>query len=130
METIIEYCIEDCKLIPKLIDLWLEKFYSAFNYYPQKFHSLGTIALDTLKTQLTEMHSFNDIDYDIQSLAYKCYFGGHFEIFYKGYLENIHRADINSAYPFAMAEIPNMKTGIWKEIKEIKDLDTSKNWAL
>ena len=53
------------------------------------------------------MHSFNDIDYDIQDLAYKCYFGGHFEIFYKGNLENIHHADINSAYPFAMAQIPN-----------------------
>lgn len=123
---IIKYCRDDCLLIPKLIDLWLEKFYGAFNYYPQKFHSLGTIALDTLKTQLTEMHSFNDIDYEIQSLAYKCYFGGHFEIFYKGQLENIHHADINSAYPFAMAEIPNLKSGTWKVIKEIKDLDTSK----
>lgn len=126
MDIIIKYCRDDCLLIPELIDLWLQKFHDSFNYYPQKFHSLGTIALDTLKSDLTEMHSFNDIPYDIQSLAYKSYYGGHFEIFYKGQLENIHHADINSAYPYAMSLIPNMKTGKWREIKELKDLDASK----
>ncbi len=126
LKIIIKYCIEDCKLIPKLVNLWLDKFYASFKYYPQKFHSLGTIALDTLRTDLTEMHSFNAISYDIQSLAYKCYFGGRFEIFFKGYLENIHHADINSAYPYSMSLIPNMKTGSWKTIKEISELNTLK----
>lgn len=126
LKVIIKYCIEDCKLIPKLVDLWLEKFHASFNYYPQKFHSLGTIALDTLKTILNEMHSFNDIPYEIQELAYKTYYGGRFEIFFKGALEDIYHYDINSAYPYAMALLPNMKTGVWKEIKDLKDLNTTK----
>ena len=126
MKVIVQYCIDDCKLIPKLIDLWLEKFHASFGYYPQKFHSLGTVALDTLKQILDEMHSFNDIPYDIQELAYKCYYGGRFEIFQKGRVGEIFHYDINSAYPYAMSLLPNFKNGTWKEVKRIEDLDTSK----
>lgn len=50
----------------------------------------------------------------IDAAAY-AYAGGRFEGFKAGYYEGtIYSADINSAYPAAMAELPNLRTGRWR----------------
>ena len=57
--------------------------------------------------------TFDSIPYAIQDLAYKAYFGGQFGILKRGYIDNASLYDINSAYPYAIAKLPDLTDGRW-----------------
>lgn len=50
------------------------------------------------------------IDYSM-----KAYFGGRFEITKRGYFPKAYYYDINSAYPYQLARLPDFKCGTWVE---------------
>jgi len=124
---IVKYCIKDCDLTKKLMDIWIEAFKNNFGFYPTKFYSAGFISVLVLKTTLNEFPTFRFIPYAVQDLAYRSYFGGRFEITSRGYMENIYHYDIKSAYPHAMAELPDFKRGKWKKINTLREFIENKN---
>lgn len=119
MQLIIEYCKLDCKLTSQLMDLWVDKFYNSFKFYPKQYYSVGSIAVTYVKTQIEEMPVFKVAPYEVQELAYASYFGGHFEIYSRGKHKKIFHYDINSAYPYAMVKMPDFLNGKWIEIKSL-----------
>lgn len=121
MNLIVEYCKLDCKLTANVMDLWVTKFYDSFKFYPKQYYSVGAIAVTYVKTQIDEMPVFKEAPFEVQEIAYASYFGGHFEIYSRGKHEKIFHYDINSAYPYAMVQMPDFLNGTWIEIKSFKD---------
>ena len=64
---------------------------------------------------------FKEIPYSVNDLAWKSYYGGRFEILKRGFIGTGHLYDINSAYPYAFANIPDVTKGTWKKLKRVAD---------
>ncbi len=126
LDKIIQYCKQDCVLAKQVMDIWIENFHSAFGFYPQKYHSMGSIAIDYLRTQLDYFPTFKYIPYDVNALAFNAYFGGRFEITERGLIQDIHHYDIRSAYPYAMSKMPDFTRGKWIKIKNIAEFKDNK----
>ncbi len=126
LDKIVQYCYKDSCLVKNLMDKWVGIFHDNFKFYPDKYYSAGYLTSQYYKTQLQEFYSFTDIPYVVNELSYKCYFGGHFEIFQRGGLKNIHHYDIKSAYPHAMAKLPDLNIGHWHKMKNILEIYQSK----
>jgi hypothetical protein len=117
LKLIADYCQLDCSLTVQLMNMWVEKFHDSFHFYPKQYYSVGSIAVTYVKTQLNDMPVFKCASYEVQEMAYACYYGGHFEIYSRGKHEDVYHYDINSAYPYAMVKMPDFLNGTWIEIR-------------
>lgn len=113
------YCIQDCILTKQLAEKWITLFHNAFGFYPQRWVSSGYLAEKVLINNRIEIPKFNSIPYEIQDLAFQSYFGGRFEILKRGFVGTAYLYDINSAYPYALTQIPNLYKGNWISQKSI-----------
>ena len=52
-------------------------------------------------------------------MAYRSYYGGRFEILKRGFIGKGYLYDINSAYPYALTQIPDLSKGKWIKQKRI-----------
>src|SRR6185312_8962693 len=113
------YCIQDCILTKQLAEKWVKLFHDAFGFYPIRWVSSGYLAEKVLVNNRIEIPKFDSIPYEIQELAFRSYFGGRFEILKRGFIGTAFLYDINSAYPNAIAQIPNLSKGDWIQQKSI-----------
>jgi len=113
------YCINDCKLTKELSIYWINLFNDAFGFYPARWISSGYLAEKVLLNNQIEIPKFNTVPYEIQELAFRCYFGGRFEILKRGFIGKAYLYDINSAYPFALTQFPDITKGRWIKRKTI-----------
>ena len=115
------YCIQDCIFTKQLAEHWIKNFHNAFSFYPQRFISSGYLAEKVLINNDVYIPLFKEIPYSVNDLAWKSYYGGRFEILKRGFIGTAHLYDINSAYPYAFANIPDITKGKWKKSKKISD---------
>ncbi len=113
------YCIQDCVLTKQLAEKWVSLFHDAFSFYPAKWPSSGYLAEKVLINNGIEFPKFSSIPFEVQDLAYRSYFGGRFEMIKRGFVGEAFLYDINSAYPFAITEIPDLAQGKWTSRKSI-----------
>jgi len=113
------YCIKDCKLTKQLAQKWIKLFHNAFGFYPARWISSGYLAEKVLINKQIDIPKFDSISYEIQEFAFRCYFGGRFEILKRGFIGQAYLYDINSAYPYAFSQIPNLSKGRWIRQKSI-----------
>lgn len=113
------YCIKDCKLAKRLAEKWIKLFHDAFGFYPLKWYSSGYLAERVLVNNGIEFPTFDSIPYEIQEMAYRCYYGGRFEMLKRGFIGFASFVDINSAYPSAIANVPDLTKGKWIRSKSI-----------
>ena len=66
-----------------------------------------------------DIPKFDSIPYEIQEMAYRSYYGGRFEILKRGFVGKAYLYDINSAYPYAITQIPDLSKGKWIKRKTI-----------
>ena len=114
-----KYCINDCKFTKELSEHWIELFHEAFGFYPARWISSGYLAEKVLINNEIDIPKFDKFPYELQEFAYRCYFGGRFEILERGFIGKAYLYDINSAYPFAFASIPDITKGKWIKRKTI-----------
>lgn len=108
-----DYCIKDCKMTKALAENWIKIFHDAFGFYPARWFSAGYLAEKVLVNNGISFPTFDSIPYEVQDLAFKSYFGGRFEIHKRGFIGQAYLYDINSAYPAAIASLPNLTDGRW-----------------
>jgi len=113
------YCIKDCILTKELAEHWIRIFQEAFGFYPQRWISSGYLAEKVLLNNHIDIPKFKSIPYDIQDLAFRSYFGGRFEILKRGFIGKAYLYDINSAYPYALTNFPDVTKGRWVKRKTI-----------
>lgn len=114
-----KYCIQDCIFTKQLAEHWIKVFHDAFEFYPQRFISSGYLAEKVLVNNKIQIPFFADTPLNVNEFAWNSYFGGRFEILKRGLIGTAHLYDINSAYPFALANIPDMTKGNWVRSKTI-----------
>lgn len=113
------YCIQDCIYTKQLAERWIKLFHDAFSFYPARWISSGYLAEKVLINNSVNVPMFKESPLEVQNFAYKCYFGGRFEIFKRGYIGTAYLYDINSAYPFALTKFPDITKGSWNKSKSI-----------
>lgn len=60
---------------------------------------------------------------DVNNASQYAYGGGRFELFKVGRANcKVFEYDINSAYPFAIAQLPNLARGRWKHVRSVSDI--------
>jgi len=113
------YCITDCVLTKELSKHWVSLFHDAFSFYPAKWPSSGYLAEKVLTNHGIYFPKFDFVPYSIQDLAFRSYFGGRFEMIKRGFIGKAYLYDINSAYPYAIANLPDLEDGRWTKQKSI-----------
>ncbi|AFS80673.1 type B DNA polymerase [Candidatus Nitrosopumilus koreensis AR1] len=114
-----DYCITDCKLTKELAEHWIKLFHDAFGFYPARWVSSGYLAEKVLINNGINFPKFDDVPYDVQEMAFSCYYGGRFEITKRGFIGTAYKYDINSAYPHSLTKIPDLTKGRWIKRKSI-----------
>ena len=123
--TIVKYCIQDAKLTQELADYFIDILINEFGIYPQKLYSTGYI---------TGVHFSRVCDViDVNRLyngyrecleyAYNSYAGGKFETYKRGF-GTFYQYDINSAYPYEIANLQDIRFADILESKEYQPAAT------
>lgn len=121
-QKILKYCIRDAELTQRLGD-YLRSLFEGVGISPRRFFSSGYVAEQYFlkHAQIPILHFKQP-----QSYAYYSYAGGRFEVFQRGYFEDLNKYDLHSAYPAIMANLPNLDRGHWvSSIQPDSDADLS-----
>ncbi len=120
-----QYCIQDCKFTKELSEYFIKLFYDMFSFYPRRWVSSGYLAEKVLINNGVEFPQVKDIPQPVCDFAWNSYFGGRFEMLQRGFIGTAHVYDINSAYPYAITQLPDLLNGDWYRTDE-KIIDKAK----
>lgn len=109
----IEYCIEDARLAGDLARLLVSIHEKYFPGNPVSLISKASMSEKNF-SRAVSIPTVNNliVQYPLfLRYGYESYKGGFFETFKKGYFEKVWCYDINSAYPFEIAHLPDLSGG-------------------
>lgn len=113
MET---YWTLEVELMRELADELRKRVYNAGLRISQ-WHGPGSLATFAMRANGIKSHMADTSD-AIREAARYAYAGGRFELFRCGrILGRIYSFDINSAYPFAISQLPSLTDGTWTYVK-------------
>lgn len=113
-KRIIQYCIKDAELTKRLADYFWNIIYDKLKFYPKTPMSKGKLSEEYF-LHVCNIPSINGMDERVIKYAYNSYYGGHFEILKRGYMEHVYSYDIKSAYPAEIANLIDMNKGKWQK---------------
>lgn len=114
---IVQYCIKDAELTKRLADYFWNIIYEKLNFYPKTPMSKGKLSEEYF-LHTCDIPSINGIPEKVIEIAYNTYYGGHFELLKRGYMEHVYNYDIVSAYPDEIRKQINYLKGKWEKVKE------------
>jgi len=117
-KRIIQYCIKDANITKRLADYFWNIIYEKLNFYPKTPMSKGKLSEEYF-LHVCQIPSINRIPEKVLKYAYNTYYGGHFEILKRGYMEHVYSYDIKSAYPAEIANLIDMGKGKWEKVTKI-----------
>jgi len=112
---VIPYWKSELRLLALLAESLRDILYSA-GIRPARWHGPGAVADFLFRGNKSQLHmpEYDQLPKGVLDAGQYAYAGGRFEAFKIGYYDGpIYSADINSAYPYAMSELPDMATGAW-----------------
>jgi len=90
-----------------------------------KWFGPGNIATHLYKKHETQKHMDKNLRPEILEASQYAYAGGRFEGFRAGLIDQpVYAADINSAYPSAIATLPSLSSGSWQHTTDVAYLMT------
>lgn len=99
----------------ELAEALRDNLYGA-GFYIREWHGPGALASFINKTYNVRSAMAKSPD-EVREAARYGYAGGRFEIFQLGRREGpIYSLDINSAYPYAISQLPNLSVGVWERV--------------
>jgi len=108
-----QYCIQDCMFTKELAQYFIKLFSDMFCFYPRRWVSSGYLAEKVLINNGIDFLKVQDLPEAVSDFAWKSYFGGRFEMLQRGFIGTAHVFDINSAYPYAITQLPDLNNGEW-----------------
>ncbi len=138
LDRIITYCQDDATKAGKLIRKFMESAaQEPISLSPKNPISCAWYAKELIKQCIPEAKKIKSIrngstpyyarpwkQWD--NVGTQCYFGGHFETFKKGtWDEYVYNADINSAYPYWIARLPNPYN-----LAFVRDREPEGDWSM
>jgi len=116
--NIIKYCKQDAKLTADLGNFLMKKVKKSKLEMPKFFTSHASLSKQYFRFN-SNIPELKFVPTNILDIAYQCYYGGRFEVIRRGFFKKLYNYDINSAYPFVIAQLPSLSKGKWKKVKEI-----------
>lgn len=117
-ERIIVYCIKDAEITKRLADYFWNIVYSKLEFYPKSPMSKGKLSEEYF-SHVCNIPSINQTPEKVLKYSYNSYYGGHFEILKRGYMERVYNYDIKSAYPAEIANLINYNKGKWEKVDKL-----------
>ncbi len=113
---VIEYSIHDSRLAARLGEKFLDLVYDLFHIYPTRFYSQASVA----KAWVAKVHPelvriAKTIPYFARNAAWHAYRGGIFLVRILGKVDEASEIDINSAYPYALSQLPDLRNLSWHQ---------------
>lgn len=109
-----KYNLIECQLLVKLMNKVRDAMIEA-DALPAHWHGAGAIATALFQRYKVKQH--NVMPNSLVPMFCRAYFGGRNQILLQGELDNVWCHDINSAYPYAMAQLPSA-VGTWYETEK------------
>lgn len=112
LPQVTEYCYAELKILVDLFSSLRDSLAKA-DLLVSAFDGPGAIAA-TLMGKHNIKRSMQQPPPEVREAAQYAYAGGRFETFKFGHVETpVHEYDINSAYPEAISQLPNLAGGTW-----------------
>jgi DNA polymerase type B, organellar and viral len=124
-EIIEEYNNLEMRLLVDALDI-LRSGMQTLGIEPDLWHGAGAIAQKMLKKMAVKPHLVPMPD-EVELLCRYAFFGGRIETTMIGDTGPIYGYDINSAYPYGLAELPSLEDGEWKRYKGAPMLYKNRN---
>ena len=116
-EDIIPYWEGELRLLVRLMDALRDDLHSA-GLRIRSWHGPGAVA-NTVFRQFNVINAKASTPEEVNRAAQYAYAGGRFELFRCGHHPStVWEYDINSAYPSAIAGLPNLQTGRWEMVDD------------
>jgi len=112
---ILAYCKKDAWLTKRLGE-YLQNLFLKADMDFNKPISCASISARYFR-QITNIPKFRNKD--AQRYAFFAYHGGRFETFKRGYFEQVYKYDLNSAYPYEIANLIDINKGKWYYSKKV-----------
>jgi len=113
-KDIIEYCIQDCILTKKLGIKLIDTINKINQPLPKYLVSSASLSKQYFRLNCY-IPSISHIPKKILQISYDTYFGGRFEMFKRGWFNELFLYDIVSQYPSFIKRNPNLRNGVWKK---------------
>ena len=120
LPTIIDYCLNDCKLTKRIAELLDKTVINAIDLYPKKYMSKASLTKDYLK-KTVNLPNIQSLPTQALVYAFNTYTGGRFEIIEKGNIGKCSLYDINSAYPYHFKNLIDINVGKWKKVTSMNE---------
>jgi len=114
---IIKYCISDASLTQRLGVFLQSELKHKLAFTPQKYISKAAISKEYFRKRC-KIPSISGIPLPALSFAFNAYHGGRFEILQRGFFEDSTLIDINSAYPYHIANLIDITGSKWNRVTE------------
>ena len=116
IRQIIEYCKLELSMGPLMMDKLREAIHGA-GYKTRQWYGPGAVSKLMLKQNKFRKAMSDEVPGLVSEASRYAYAGGWFERYSIGYYDGpVWVPDINSAYPYALSTVPNMRTGTWHHI--------------
>jgi hypothetical protein len=113
---IIPYWETELKLLVRLMDSLRERLYGA-DLPIRQWHGPGAIATFAMRKNGVGAY-MSEVPPEVSEASQYAYAGGRFELFKVGrHKGNVYAYDIRSAYPSAIADLPNLANGQWRYVE-------------
>jgi len=113
-EEVRQYCFEECRLLSKLMLQFRDACIEA-DITPQHWYGAGALATSLMRHFKVKDYLGEPLSFDQLQYMGTAYFGGRTEVSYQGRLPpGCVQYDINSAYPTAMLNLPDLIHGKWQ----------------
>lgn len=110
---VIEYAETECRLLCKLMDLVYRES-ASLGFHLRTFSGAGSLA-NAMLEKWGVHENVGILPENVAEAAWHGYFGGRFETAAVGEIPGpIYEYDINSAYPYAMQNLPCLAHGTWR----------------
>jgi hypothetical protein len=107
-----KYWRAEIELLARLAEELRRRMYAAGLYITQ-WHGPGALASYAMKQHGIKTHMQRNCD-EIREASRYAYAGGRFELFKAGRVAGpVYSLDINSAYPYAISQLPSLAEGEW-----------------
>lgn len=120
------YCKDECRLLAELVEVYVRAHVEAGIDLRGKYHGAGSTSdaflmmMDALSKKSTRALECDELDglLQMRSAFSRAFFGGRAEVSRLGVVKGpVWMADIASAYPHVLFELPCVKHGKWRKAK-------------
>lgn len=112
LEAVTRYCALECDYLVELMGA-LRSACGDAGFLPSSWHGAGAAAAALLKAHDVASYHRHDLELTSEHVAEDvvqgAYYGGRVELLHQGVHHHVIAADIKSAYPAAMVELPSLK---------------------